>query len=89
MDIIIGWLQSLRGAFRAISNEELPPMEDAGRSRSTLVLKNNTLEHESNENNDEYPEDLKCGICQDLYLNPLELIPCNHIFCQTCFTRLN
>ena len=91
MDIIIGWFQSLRGAVRAISNEELPPMEDgpAGRTRSTLGIENNTLEHESNENNADYPEDLMCGICQDLYLNPLELIPCNHIFCQTCVTRLN
>ena len=72
MDIIIGWFQSLRGAVRAISNEELPPMEDgpAGRTRSTLGIENNTLEHESNENNADYPEDLMCGICQDLYLNP-------------------
>ena len=28
---------------------------------------------------EEIPDDLKCGICLDLYLDPLELIPCNHI----------
>ena len=38
-------------------------------------------------NEDEVPDDLMCGICRDLYLDPLEFIPCYHIFCQTCVTR--
>ena len=53
-----------------------------------MDIRNNTLDHESKENED-YPEDLICPICLDLYWDPVELIPCKHIFCDTCITRLN
>ena len=43
---------------------------------------------ESNED-EEFPQDLICGICQDLYLDPRELVPCEHVFCETCLRRLN
>ena len=43
---------------------------------------------ESNEDED-FPQDLICGICQDLYLDPRELVPCEHVFCETCLRRLN
>lgn len=40
-------------------------------------------------NEDEVPDDLMCGICRDIYLDPQELIPCEHVFCETCLRRLN
>ena len=46
-------------------------------------------ETESNEDHD-YPDDsFICGICRDIYLDPHELIPCEHVFCETCLRRLN
>ena len=40
-------------------------------------------------NEDEVPDDLMCGICRDIYLDPQELIPCEHVFCETCLNRLS
>ena len=37
----------------------------------------------------DYPDDLICGICRDIYLDPCQLIPCEHVFCETCLRRLN
>ena len=44
---------------------------------------NNTMD-ESNEN-----EDWICGICRHIYLDPHQLVPCEHVFCETCLRRLN
>ena len=35
------------------------------------------------------PDEFICGICRDIYLDPRKLIPCHHVFCETCLRRLN
>ena len=37
----------------------------------------------------DYPDNWICGICRDIYLDPCQLIPCEHVFCETCLRRLN
>ena len=43
----------------------------------------------SSEDEDLPGDEFICGICRDLYLDPRKLIPCHHIFCETCLRRLN
>ena len=40
-----------------------------------------------NDEEDNFPNDLRCIVCSMIFLRPIELIPCCHIFCETCINR--
>ena len=55
-----------------------------------LADRSDTQSNQGSSNEEEdLPDEFICGICRDIYLDPRKLIPCHHVFCETCLRRLN
>ena len=49
----------------------------------------NGLEYHNSETySSQSNEEKDCAVCIDLLYNPIKIIPCGHIFCESCVKRL-
>lgn len=62
--------------------------ELATETRPAATESSSSSARRSEDEEEEVPEELRCAVCLELYLDPLRLHPCSHSFCAPCLRLL-